>query len=123
MKIEVKNLFKDEIDSTYDVFCGWGEGPDVGINLQRKAGSHAHYSDLDFVPMDFTADQAEALGKALLTAAEEARRWDRELNAYFEAHKNDPSTTRQPLLMFTSVALDRGVIGSSSGEMGRGRKW
>jgi hypothetical protein len=84
MKIEVKNLFKDEIDSTYDVFCGWGEGPDVGINLQRKAGSHTHYSDLDFVPMDFTADQAEALGKALLNAAEEARRWDRELNAYFE---------------------------------------
>jgi hypothetical protein len=94
-KIEVKHPATGEAHHTYDVFCGWGEGPDVGINLQRKAGSHKHYADLDFIPMDFTADQAEALAKALLDAAAQAREWDKSLNEYFEAHKDDPESPQQ----------------------------
>lgn len=75
-------VFGDE----FAVFCGWGEGPDVGINLtlRRPCKKDEH------VFMDFTADQAETLGKALIERAADSRRWDAELNAYFDYEERNP---------------------------------
>jgi hypothetical protein len=88
--IEVKSPMNGEVYDTYDVFCGWGEAADVCINLRRKLPADQMSTDPHFVSLDFDADAAEKLGKALLLAVEQAREFDKSLAEYFELHKNDP---------------------------------
>jgi hypothetical protein len=95
-KVQANQSFKTkEYFDTFDVFCGWGEGPDVGINVRRKKPHNELSVDPYFVSFDFRAEEAEALAAALLKYAAEARRMDKELDEYFEAHKNDPESTQQ----------------------------
>lgn len=55
-----------------DVFCAWGDGPDVGINLRIPA--YALRGDLMMV--DLTADEALAMSEQLRNAALAAKKMD-----------------------------------------------
>jgi hypothetical protein len=60
-----------------NLFCGWGDGPDVGIN----------YSDgrVDImVPIDLTADEALELAFELTRYAQTAKKLDQELKEHNE---------------------------------------
>jgi hypothetical protein len=63
-----------------DIFCAWGDGPDVGINLERSdeecatcASPHRHWF------IDFTAAEARQLAARLIECAEQAENLDSEL--------------------------------------------
>ncbi len=59
-------------------FCGWGDGPDVGINLTRtEAESHAFVDPL-FWAVDLTVDEAEKLAMELMLCAKNARALQKE---------------------------------------------
>lgn len=60
-----------------DVFCAWGDGPDVGINI-----SNARVLGDGTVALDFTADEALTLASDLIRCATEAQQMERELIAY-----------------------------------------
>lgn len=60
-----------------DVFCGWGEGPDVGVNLALPDGT--------LVALDFTASEAHAIGKRFHDAALKAEELELQLRAYEDA--------------------------------------
>lgn len=59
-----------------DVFCAWGDGPDVGINISNARTLK------DLIALDFTADEALALASELIRCATEAQQMERELIAY-----------------------------------------
>ncbi len=66
-----------------DVFCAWGDGPDVGINLQRTKEEAAGWLNPDtFWCLDFTAEEALALANELTAAAHAAMEMDKELAEY-----------------------------------------
>lgn len=67
-----------------DVFCSWGDGPDVGINLKRseeEAKRYRNSQNLFFV--DLTAKEARNMAAKLVAAAESAERMDRQATEYF----------------------------------------
>lgn len=74
-----------------DVFCGWGDGPDVGINLTRTEEEAKSWADphLHFF-YDLTATEARAMSAQLIAAAEEAERLDKEYAEHVQA-MYDPS--------------------------------
>lgn len=45
------------------VFCGWGEGPDVGINVHHNG---------QMIPIDMTADEALLMADTLIACAKAA---------------------------------------------------
>lgn len=57
-----------------DIFCAWGDGPDVGINVTLDNG--------ELVPIDLTAAEARLRAAELIACAERAEQLDRE----YEAH-------------------------------------
>jgi hypothetical protein len=62
-----------------DIFCAWGDGPDVGINLERtdeECARYAHPHRHWFV--DFTAAEARKIAARLIECAEQAEKLDRE---------------------------------------------
>lgn len=68
-----------------EVFCGWGDGPDVGINLERTKEEAQHYS----IPsqhwyLDFTAAEARLMAASLIACAEQAERLDMEYAKYLK---------------------------------------
>lgn len=66
-------------DEKLNVFCGWGDGPDVGINITRSDNSLKHWKGRLF-PLDLTASQAMILADALISCARQAM----ELEAFGE---------------------------------------
>lgn len=72
-----------------DVFCAWGDGPDVGINLtlteQESVLVRANSATMVFV--DLTAAKARLMAAELVACAERAEELDRlcaEHDAYVE---------------------------------------
>jgi hypothetical protein len=72
-----------------DVFCAWGDGPDVGLNFSRTEEEAARWKDphLHFF-WDLTADQADELAERLRACADQARRLNEEYIRYCE--ENEP---------------------------------
>lgn len=64
-----------------NVFCGWGDGPDVGINLNPPA-----YRVLTggLAIIDLTADQALEMADELRNAALAAKKLDEECQRHDE---------------------------------------
>jgi len=65
------------------VFCGWGEGSDVGINVylsEKEAKRHG----VRFFCMDFTAEDAILFAKQMIQCAEKAKRMDEEYGNYVQ---------------------------------------
>lgn len=73
-----------------DVFCAWGDGPDVGINITRTQQEVDVYMDPLFVPLDFTAAEARELARKLIECAEAAEALDKSAEEYFTLEKNAP---------------------------------
>lgn len=66
-----------------DVFCAWGDGPDVGINITRTDEEVKGWVNANlFIPLDFTASEARELAAKLVAAAEQAEFHDRECARY-----------------------------------------
>lgn len=63
-------------------FCAWGDGPDVGINIERTKEEVAAYPSLTFIALDFTADEAIKLGRELIELGKTAKELDREYEEY-----------------------------------------
>lgn len=66
------------------VFCGWGVGPDVGINYERTAGQAAAFGSIEqkwFV--DLTAKEARIMAAELIACAEYAEKMEREMEEQF----------------------------------------
>jgi len=65
----------------FKVFCGWGDGPDVGINLNLPA-----YRVLtgELAIIDLTADQALEIADELRNAALAAKKLDEECRRHDE---------------------------------------
>ena len=59
-----------------DIFCAWGDGPDVGINVHLTEQEQRDWS-LGLIPIDLTADEAIEMAHKLLSAAEGAKELDR----------------------------------------------
>lgn len=59
-----------------DVFCGWGDGPDVGINIFLSKEFREIWSN-GLIPLDFTAKEARELAAKLIQCAEAAEHMDR----------------------------------------------
>lgn len=63
-----------------DVFCAWGDGPDVGINLSRTEEEAKRWlNPSTFWCLDFTASEARELAAKLIQCAEQAERMDKEV--------------------------------------------
>jgi hypothetical protein len=69
-----------------EAFCGWGDGPDVGINLERTEEEAAQWKDphLHWF-LDFTAGEARELARQLTAFADAAERLDDEYERYARA--------------------------------------
>jgi hypothetical protein len=64
-----------------DVFCVWGDGPDVGINITRTKEEIEGWLDpATFIPLDFTATEARELARKLIECAEAAEKLDRDVD-------------------------------------------
>lgn len=63
-------------------FCGWGEGPDVGINIELDEREVAARSDPKFVWLDFTAAEARELAIQLVMCADQADELDKSYAEY-----------------------------------------
>lgn len=64
--------------SSLDVFCGWGDGPDVGINIHTTGDRilRSKESNDVIVPVDLTAARAREVAADLIRYATEAERLD-----------------------------------------------
>lgn len=68
-----------------EVFCGWGDGPDVGINLERTEEEARGYARPDkHWFLDFTAAEARLLAARLISCAEGAEKLDKSYAEYCE---------------------------------------
>lgn len=72
-----------------DVFCGWGDGPDVGINIFRTYEEVEAWGNSGLVPLDFTAREARELAQKLLDCAERAEILERDLLNYERTQDNN----------------------------------
>lgn len=66
-----------------DVFCAWGDGPDVGVNISRTEEEAKQWitPHLNFF-LDFTAKEARELAAKLIACAEAAETMDRSVEEY-----------------------------------------
>lgn len=60
-----------------DVFCAWGDGPDVGMNLSLTEEERMYWN-AGLIPIDLTADAALELAAKLIAAAQQAISMDKE---------------------------------------------
>lgn len=67
-------------------FCGWGDGPDVGINLTIPYNliRMAADSNTVLICIDLTSTEALNLASSIFDCAWTARRLDREMEQYYE---------------------------------------
>lgn len=78
--------YKDKID----ISCTWGDGPDVCVNIYRNPESPSlNDYDNEFVPLDFTGDEAIKMGHMLIEAGRQAKKMDDLYRQDCEEHKND----------------------------------
>lgn len=74
-------------------FCAWGDGPDVGFNLERteeaaKGWRNPHL----FFAVDLSAQEARQLAADLIRCAEQAEHMDASVAAYFAEHQHPKAT-------------------------------
>jgi hypothetical protein len=80
-----------------DVFCAWGDGPDVGINLERTKEEAQCWINPDVSWfLDFTAAEARELARKLVVCAEAAERLDREYEEYARRDMEAQTRTVEP---------------------------
>lgn len=72
-----------------DVFCAWGDGPDVGINITRENG--------DLVPVDLTASRAREIAAQLVACAERAEALDKEYADHAREHARTTEAWRESI--------------------------
>lgn len=68
-----------------NVFCGWGDGPDVGINIERTPEEAAAFHG-ELIPVDLTAAKAREMAAELIACAERAEQLDREYEEHCKEH-------------------------------------
>jgi alkanesulfonate monooxygenase SsuD/methylene tetrahydromethanopterin reductase-like flavin-dependent oxidoreductase (luciferase family) len=67
-----------------DVFCSWGDGPDVGINIERSEQEVAGWKDPHLhCYLDFTAAEARAFAAKMIAYADEADWFQSGYEAYY----------------------------------------
>lgn len=66
-----------------DVFCGWGEANDVGINLHRTPEEIAAYPG-ELVPIDLNSQEAREIAAKLIACADRADALEREYREFCE---------------------------------------
>jgi hypothetical protein len=72
-----------------DVFCSWGEGSDVGINIHRTIEEVAAFPAGFLVPLDLTSEEARILAGKLLMCADRADELEHELEQYMSRTPGD----------------------------------
>lgn len=65
-----------KIPTELSVFCGWGEGPDVGFNVHHNG---------ELIPIDMTADEALLLAETITACALRAKELDKQMDEHLGA--------------------------------------
>jgi hypothetical protein len=63
------------------IFCAWGDGPDVGLNIYDEDGKYE-------CGFDFTIDEAKLFKQQLVNAIYHAEQLENSANKYFDEIKD-----------------------------------
>jgi len=66
-----------------DISCTWADGPDVCINIHHDPKLRKNWPE-GFFPIDFTGDEAIAIGNTLIQYGKQAKQLDVVAQQYFE---------------------------------------
>lgn len=70
-------------------FCGWGDGPDIGINVYFRNNPDKLNSCYDL-----TIEEARYLAQELLESANQAENFNKSLEEYFKEEENERTNNR-----------------------------